>query len=269
MRQRLVSVGEGVKISEPVKVERGLVTGSYIYASLSHQGVLAIYAYKSVQLTNLNTNRQVKMRVWNESITGFYNDKALMLTYETHLREAVVEEVFSNPNIKTFKRIKGTGKAFPWTDVSLLQERRVLYYPTIDDELFAFNVDTRTNTEIDVGRRVWYVASLTGIDCGVKAVFQSNDDDCTYTLNTDDTVTKVGGEQNNWLTALLPSTSSPKSVKDGVFMYENRLVKDGKEIDTSHLIRFNGYSTIRVYKDIFLVYDKSTKSWVLVRITVP
>ena len=44
MKQRLINVGQGVWLTEPLKVEKKLRTGEYIYASLSHQGILAIYA---------------------------------------------------------------------------------------------------------------------------------------------------------------------------------------------------------------------------------
>ena len=206
---------------------------------------------------------------------GFYDDMMLLLTSFKPLREATVEEVFDNPDIETFKEIEGTEDVNSNTDASLLQERRVLYYPTAYHGLFTFNVDTRINTEIDVGRKVWNVASLTGIDCGVKAVFDCYDDKCTYNLNMDDTVTQTGGEQVGDLTAILPSTSNPKCVKNAVLMYDDYLedssyiVKDRKRIDTSHLISFYGRSTVRVYKDIFLVYDYNTNFWALVRIVVP
>ena len=102
----------------------------------------------------------------------------------------------------------------------------------------------------------------------MKAVFKSNDN-CTYTLNMDDTMTQVGGRQANNLTTLFPSTSNSESVKDAVFLYNDYLVKDGKEIDICQLIEFNWYSIVRVYKDIFLTYDDNTESWVLVRVVVP
>ena len=191
------------------------------------------------------------------------------MTWGKPLRGATVGEVFDNSKITTFREIEGTGNVNPYTDVSLLQERRVLYYFTTNGKLFAFNVDDRTNTEIDVGGKVLSVTSFTGIDCGVKIVFKSNDDNCTYTLNMDDTVTLVAEKQEYPLAALLPSTSNPKSVRDAVLMYGWNIVKDGRKIDTTHLIRFDWYSMVRVYKDIFLVYDKGTKSWVLIRILVP
>ena len=106
------------------------------------------------------------------------------------------------------------------------------------------------------------------IDCGVKAVFHDYDDSCTYILNMSDTAIRVGGKQDYALTALLPSTSNPKSVNDAVFVHFIHFVKDEKEIETSHLITFSENSIVRVYRDIFLVCDKNTKSWFLVRIIV-
>ena len=172
------------------------------------------------------------------------------------------------PHISIFNEIEGTRSVFPRTDVSLLQERRVLYYFIVDGRLFVFNVDTRTNVELDVGGQIWNVASLTGIDSGVKAVFQ-NSDNCIYTLNMDDTTTQVGGRQDHTLMALLPSSSDPKSVRGDVIIYEKYLAKVGKKVDTNHLIRFYGRSLVRVYRDIFLAYDGKTESWLLIRITVP
>ena len=272
MEKKLVDVGEGMRISEPVKVDKGLKTGGGIYASPSHQGILAIYAYKdnySVQFTNLNTNRQVEIEVETDSIIGFYDDNVLLLTLGKPLREATVEEVFDNPTVEIFKEIKGTGNVYPWTDVSLLHERRVLYYATTNCELFAFNVDTRTNTRINVGRSVRCIAPLTGIDCGVKAVFQADFGYCIYTLNMDNKVTLVDESLYGDLTVLLPSTSNPRSVNDAVFVHFIHFVKDEKEIDTSHLITFSENSIVRVYRDVFLTYDNKTESWFLVRVVVP
>ena len=268
MRKKLVDVGEGVRISEPVVVVRGLVAGNDILASLSHQGVLAIYDSWSVQFTNLNSNRQVKMEVEGESLADFYDNKVLLLTLEKPLREVTVERVFDNPSIATLEEIEGPGNVFPCTDVSMLHVRRTLYYPTMNNKLFSFNVDTRMNVEINVEENVWYIASFTGINCEVKAVFQSSNN-YIHTLNMDDTITRVAGRPDYTIMALLPSTSNPENIENSLFIYFNHLVKDRKEIDTHHLIKFYGDSTIRVYRDIFLTYDNKTESWVLVRIIVP
>ena len=273
MPKKLIDVGQGVKMTEPINVEKGLLTGDYIHASLSHQGILAICASKTIQFIDLNTNRQVEMEVETDSLAGFYNNMVLLLTYDKPLREATVEKVFNNPRIETFKEIKGTNDVYSYTDVSLLHVRRVLYYPTMNGKMFSFNVDTRENIEINVGRNVWSMASLTGINCGIRAVFKS-DDKCTYTLNNDNTVTKVNERQEGWLTTLFPSASNPKNITDAVFKYDGlfraHLMKDGNKIDTRKFIEFEyNHSVIRVYRDIFLAFDKNTKSWVLLRIFVP
>ena len=271
MRKELVDVGQDVKMTEPLKVERKLSTEWDIFVSLSHKGILAICVNKrTVQFTDLNNYRQVGIKVENISLAAFYNNVILLLTWEKPLREARVEEVFDNPIIETFKEIEGTNGVISFTDVSLLHERRKLYYPTTDYKLFSFNVDTRENSDIDVGRKVWAVASVAGIDYGVKVLFQDLDDRCIYTLNNYNSVTKVDKGHYNWLTTLFPSSSNPKNISNAVFKYFGNLIKDGNKLDTSKLINFEyNYSVIRVYKDIFLAYDKKTESWVLLRIIAP
>ena len=184
------------------------------------------------------------------------------------LRKATVKEVFENPSIETFRDTDEINDVTPYADVSLLHERRILYYPSYNNKLYSFNVDTRVNTEIDIGMYCSHIASLTGIDCGIKAVFWNSDDKCTYSLNNDNTVTKVSERQNEFLTTIFPSTSNPNNIQDAVFKYGHDIMKDGKKINTDGLIEFSYYSVIRVYKDVFLAYDKVTGSWVLFRMIV-
>lgn len=167
---------------------------------------------------------------------------------------------------KTFKTIKGTKRAIPQTDVSLLHTRRVLYYYTTDCELFSFNVDTRENTEIDVGGKIWSIASLTGIDCGVKTVFMSKNDDCTYALGMNNRIEKVKWRQDKWIDALFPSASSPEDMTYAAFMYGSKLMKYWEKINERCPVDFDCCdSFIRVYRDIFLGYDWYIKSWFLFR----
>ena len=193
MRKELVDVGQGVRMTEPIKVDKGLLTGWGVHASLSHQGILAIgINYETVQFTDLNNDRQAEIKVEAFSLVGFYDDMAILLTGYKPLREVTVEEVFNNPTIETFKEIEGTNDVILWTDVSLLHVRRVLYYPRRDCKLFSFNVDTRINTKIDLGMKVSYIASFTGIYCAVRAVFKDPfSRSCTCILNSDNTITKV------------------------------------------------------------------------------
>lgn len=270
MRQRLINVGQGVFMSELLKVEKGLLKGGNIFASLSHEGILAIYVSgNTMQFTDLNDGRQVEMRV-EESLAGFYDNMILLLTWGEPLREATVEEVFSNEYSGVFKVIEGTSYALPFADVSLLQARRVIYYPSDNFKLFAFNVDTRENNKIKVKKVSWSVTSFTGIDCGVKAIFQNDDHDETYVLNTDNTLTMIDGNFSYIQSAVLPSAANTKDITDAAFKYEYDLMKGENKLDTRRLIEFEcNRSLIRVYKDIFLVYDYNTESWVLFRLIVP
>ena len=110
MRKELIDVGQGVKMTEPIKVEKGLMIGSNIHASLSHQGILAIHARSDskciIQFTDLNTNRQIEMNVESTSTAGFYDSMILLLTFQEPLREASVEEVFESPRIRTFREVE-------------------------------------------------------------------------------------------------------------------------------------------------------------------
>lgn len=309
MGQKLVSIGKRVKMSEPVKVEKRLMNGSYIRTSLSHQGILAVCACSKqylVQLTDLNNGKQVEMRIENQaddcdntghevppnvlgrrrargcschSLVGFYDDNVLLLTSKMPLREARVRSVFCEPTIEVFREIEGTHDIVSWTDVTLLHERRELYYCTTDSRLFSFNVDTRENARINVGMKIGSIASLTGIDCGAKIVFQNSerrglklkgwDGKETYTLNEDNTVTRVNRNNTFVLTTMFPSSSKPKNAKNAVFKYELGLMKGESMIDTNHLVKFKHSSIVRIYKDVFLAYDRDVLGWVIFRLVVP
>ena len=272
MGQRLVDVGEGIRVSEPVTVERGLRCEKGIfYASLSHRGVLAIYSYSGksiIQFTDLHTDRQVELDVENTSLVGFYDDNMILLTWYKPLREATVEDVFRECDISQFRKIGKVDGVCPFTDVSLLNETRVLYYPTTDYRLFSYNVDTGVNAEVDVGKKVWFCASLTGIDCGTKVVFQGGN--ITYALNTDNTISEVGERQNSLLTTVFPSSTDPTDLRKAAFKYYGHLVFGGKKVEFWGPFKLEWfYSVVRVYKDIFLLYNWNTRSWVLSRIIVP
>ena len=91
----------------------------------------------------------------------------------------------------------------------------------------------------------------------------------TYTLNMDNSVTEVSGGQYSWVTTLFPSASDTENISNGVFKDKNCLVKDGKCLDTSGLIKLDWYySVFRVYRDVFLAHDNEVRYWVLIRILV-
>lgn len=207
------------------------------------------------------------MDVEGGTLVGFYDDRALLLMWGQLLRETTVRRIFDEPDIAVFEGIEGPSRVYPCTDVSLLNARRVLYYPTINGRLGVFDVDRRTNTEVEVGRTVRTMASFTGIDCGVRAVFYS-DDRCTYTLGEDGALAEVGGSQSGFLNTAFPSPHS-RSVGDALLKYNSYLVRGGREVGTGGLVALEyNYSVVRVYRDTFLAYDRGTKSWLLTRIAL-
>lgn len=286
MRKRMCWLGEGVGISEPVRVDKGL-RSEYVWChvSLSFYGVLAIYSTTDndydyqyikgdgihiVQLTDLNTDRQVEFEVEELSNFGFYDGSVILLTFNKPLREAIVEDIFRNHNLERFKNIGTVDNAFPVVDSAVLNETRVLYYNTLDSKLFSYNVDTKINTQMTIEQSSSWCTSLTGIDCGVRRVFQ-DEETYTYILTKDDTVIKVDGKKRDkYLKGIFPSSSDSTNLSNAAFRYGKRLMIKGKKIYTETPIKFGDYgSIIRVYRDIFLLFDRIIMSWVLSRIVVP
>ena len=260
-----------MRVTAPLRVGKGLVTGWNIYASLSHRGVLAVCAdRRALQLTDLGADRQARVWVERVSIAAFYDDMLLLLTFGSPLREAAVEAVFERPTVGAFGGVEGTGSATPRTDVSLLHARRVLYYPTTSGGLMSFDVDTRASAEVRVGRRVHALASLTGLDCGAWAVFQGADDRSVWTLGMDGAATEVRGRVHKTLTTLLPSAASTRGIRDAVLKCGRSFVRGGARVDAGRLVGLDGWhSVVRVYRDVLLVYDRGAGAWALVRVRVP
>ena len=118
----------------------------------------------------------------DSSNVAFYDYRMILLTCEQPLREAVVEGLFRTPNTSTFKKI-GDVEAYNDTDTSLVHVKGVLYYSSTDYILYKYNVDTKENTRLDIGHRVWHFTFLFGINIDVQCVFSSCNDYCTDILN--------------------------------------------------------------------------------------
>ena len=272
-------------ISEPLVVEKGLrVEGGCFCTSLSHQGILAIYSWSEkniIQFTNLINEKQMEIEVESGSSVAFYDDKVILLTYGRPLREAKVEDVFDEPDISVFQRIGNEDRVSPYTDTSLLHSRRILCYASIlyippqyillQYVSYEYNVDTKENKRIDIDQEIETFSSLMGIDCGVKAVFQDYGNNFTYALGWDNKVTLLRKvKKDNNIRSLFASSTSSKVLSKAVLRYDDYLIKGRNRIVPQEPIRFQyTQSVIRVYEDIFLLYDDNTKKWVLCRIIVP
>ena len=132
MKQKLVNLGEEIKISGLLKIDDELITGDDIFASLSHQGILAISVHSDndyiIQFTDLCTNKQVEVKAEHESIIAFYDDMILLLTWEKPLRETRLENVFDSPTIEMFKEIEGTNDALHTQMFSYQLNERTLVF---------------------------------------------------------------------------------------------------------------------------------------------
>lgn len=271
MNKESVKLAKRVWMSKPVDVEMELVPGKYFRASLSHKGVLAIYSYadegRIVQFTNLNTGKQVIVNVGGISLVAFYDDKAILLVDRLVLEEALVENVFKMPDMSVFKDIDGTEKCSPSAEVSSLHKRRVLYYLSESRYICSFNVDTRVNTYFYVKNHVTSIISFSGIDSGYKIIFNSYDGG-SYRFRDDGAtvyMTTAWGLPRN----IFPSSRYPRDDDSALFVFERCLTIGSVHIDAPCPVSLKEQnSIIRIYKDVFLVYDNNTKRWVFVRITV-
>lgn len=267
MRQKLIDVGEGVKMSEPLKVDRYLASEECVDASLSHQGILAIYdRYDNIiQFTNLNNGKQVVVPIYSTTHIAFYDNMVLFLTERKSLKETTVDDIFYNHDIKTLKIITGTSNIGSWADTSLLNKRRVLYYRNTFDRLFAFNVDTRENIKFDSWTYTHSMISFTGIDCNIKAMY------CgprvkTYVLDMNNTISITSIENEKDFVTMFPSAANPHNITNAVFMNSKRFIKAGNRLNTRDIMKFHGRTVVRVYEDVFLAFDYDTFCWYLFRL---
>lgn len=290
-RQGLVDVGCKVQISRPVKVEKNLrMAGFCINVSLSPNGIIAIYSCMKtsfnseyipgdrcniVELTDLIRNdRQVEVEVEEQSSVAFYDDKLILLTSHAPLREGNVVDMFRNPSVSMLKEIGTVKNIYYHTDTSLLHKIRLLYYFS-PDGLYQYNVDAKENARLNVHYEIDSIACMTGIDIDVKCVFKAlRSHSFACSLNSDNSVSsilKCKGHSAFDLTNVLPSHSAPNDISRAVKKIGDSLYIDGDcKLDLYGLVRFEqGYSMVRLYKDVFLMPDGRTSSWVLVRIVVP
>ena len=156
----------------------------------------------------------------------------------------------------------------PYTGTSLFHSKRVLYYTSTQWIPYEYNVDTRENNRIQIGQKVRRFSSLMGIDCRVRIVFQ-DDNKYTYILNWNNEVIPLYENKEEDLTSLFVSTTHLRDLLKCVLKYDSYFVKEEKQIKFTQPVKLDWcYSIVRVYKDVFMLYDMNMRKWVLSRIII-
>ena len=109
---------------------------------------------------------------------------------------------------------------------------------------------------------------MFGIDINVQCVLQDDYNECTYVVRDDDNVEEIHGRKRYNFTSIFASSSNSSDIEMGVLQYWSDLIKDDKKIEFSSPVKFYEVSIIRIYRDMFSLYDGNTKHWVLLRIII-
>lgn len=280
---------ELVKLSDSISVSAPVISGLNLpkdnqgyYISISENGILALgYGdnYKlgepvgnirhAVMFIDLFENKTVEVETENATLAGFYDDSVILLTWGKPLRAAFVNDVFTKNDLSVFMKLGDVENVTPQTDVSILNASRNLFYTTMDSKLFCFNVDAERNEEIDIKMNIKCIASLTGIYCGVEAFLQ-NDHFGLYFLDSNFVATEIEKrELCGYVRSIFPSTDNSENLDKAVFRCLNCIITDKGKISLTAPVTFDwNYSLIRIYKNIFLYYDRNLKEWVISKIVV-
>ena len=278
MRARSIDIGFGVKMGSPHKLDYKLRGGSYIYSSLSHEGIFAVSSLvgerKAVQLTNMLSGNQCEFNVEGTTNIGFYDSNMLVLTYRKPIRRCSVSSMFEKPDISTLERVGEIDKVSCYTDVSLLHTRRVLYYTSSGCLPYKYNIDTGQNKRVLDGKKVWPFGSVTGINTNTKTIFREyGNGNHVFGLKKDGKLSEIlSNDPIYCLTFILPSSSDPTDLRKALKIYSNgrAYIKENECVSLDIPIKFEGgLSIVRIYRDIFLMFDDNSESWVLTRIVVP
>ena len=273
-KKELTKFGNDISISEPIRVDLKLRTeGDSFNATLSHTGILAIYSEKEgkiLQLTNLLSRTQVMIPTDNETMAGFYDDKIILLCAAQPVKEALVKEVFLRPEMHVFTKIGKLNEVPCDADVSVLNSTRFLYYKSRRSNIYEYNVDTKVEKKLDVKNKVASFVSTLGINIGVRAVFKCHDDNQIYGLNYDGTTTVIAsGEHDSDVYNVFLSEQEASNRKRAAFLFGNYLRVDDRRVEVHKPVWFMGNrSVVRLYRDVFLMFDRASRSWVVLRIVV-
>lgn len=268
---KLIDLGNGVKISPIVPLENTLKGGSDAIASISHEGIMAVYTGNGgcvVQFSDLSSSDQFSITVENESKVGFYDDKIVLLTTGQVLREVEYEKLMTQKNTSAFRNINSVSVICK-ADVSKLNATKILYYTSINYDVYKFDFSNMKNISYNFGRKATSIASSSGI-CnrydGIFHEFQGNR--WSYT--------SLGGNnsqifcENTEIAIIIPSVSDPNNTGRMLKVLTNCCFyfQPGTTVGIDKYVVPAPFSIVRVYRDVFVMYDRNKSAWVAARIVV-
>lgn len=270
----LYDSGVGLLFSEVIPLSKLTVTGTYLYASLSEYGMFACYSsdYESVTFTSLISDEEFEVETSSHTMVCFYDDKVIFLTSGDRLKECSFDELRKHRDRTIMKYISENNKVDIDTDVSKVNETRRLYY-LAGGVLFEHNVNNHHEFQIDEVTDPLSIGCTTGIFINnAKCILENKTNDLMY-LNNDYEVKYIFYKDSSWtFSTFIPSTSSPNDINKGGKIYNNKrlYVNEYHEIklESSTYTYKRMYTMVRLYRDVFILFDANSSNWLLMRLVI-
>lgn len=277
-----------IKVSEPVVFDL-LKRPNGMYGALSHNGTLAVYSeldeedvperdIKVVEFVNLNNWAHTIFPVEDETNIGFCNDRVIFITKYKKLRDCPEMTLFRKKKKPVLNILDSEVPISVSCDVSLIESTKVLYYLISGYKLYKYNIEKPKKSKKLVQENIYNMLQLTGIyGFGLAAyTYQWQIEYSAFhsiaAIGKHVTIPSVFLERDNRVNLAIPCCFKKNKAKKALLRYN-----DGK-FSLSSPERFElipnvsiPYQSpfIRLYRDIFLIYDSNKKEYLIVRIVLP
>ena len=267
-KEDLINISENIKISKPVVFERPGFASDDCYASISHNGILA-FSYRiatgySLQFVDLLSERARSVEMDKAVLIGFYNDEAVLIRQGCPLSVIKVDSFFDPMGYPAFEDVTEVQCGNTVSDVTRLNKTRRLYFKGNEDAaLYVYNVDTKECSNVE-SQSVSSFIETTGIDLGFNTLMSLDAGGAVFGIKEDNSVVSVGGNVPDGASVIIPSSKKPDDI-DRWFTVSGFVPQTNTEF-----MKFgNTISLVRVWRDVFMVYDETRANWVFMRIIVP
>ena len=140
--------------------------------------------------------------------------------------------------------------------------------------MYEYNTDQKFLRQIFEGIKVESFISTTGIDLGVRALFKKlKDSPNIYALGMDYKIIEVA---NCPISArpimIIPSESHPNNLLNSIKFFSNSYISTASNDSEIllHPFQYDGsQSIVRIALNFFLVYDKRSQRWLMMKVVVP